>query len=145
MTEQKTVKLNGQQIIEGLRQEKARLESIQRSIASVNSLYQEIFYAKDSLKALKKTKKGEKAMISLGAGMFLDIKIDETAKVKKSLAGNILIGSKIDVSLKELEERDKEIQEKLEELHKQQQVIYANMNALTQIVAKAENARRQQQ
>jgi prefoldin alpha subunit len=144
MAEQKTIKLTGDQIIGALKQEKARMESIQRAIVSVDNLLQEIFFAKDSLKAVKNTKKGEKAMISLGAGIFLDIKIDENTKVKKSLAGNVLINSQIEKTINELEEREKEAQEKLEELNKQQQAIYANMNTLTQIVTTAEKARREQ-
>ncbi|MBU2475892.1 hypothetical protein KKG83_00305 [Candidatus Micrarchaeota archaeon] len=144
MAEQKTVKLTGDQIMGALRQEKTRMESIQRAIVSVDNLLQEIFFAKDSLKAVKNTKKGEKAMISLGAGVFLDIKIDENTKVKKSLAGNVLINSQIEKTISELEEREKEAQEKLEEFNKQQQAIYANMNTLTQIITKAEKARREQ-
>ncbi len=144
MAEQKTVTLNGQQIVNALTGEKAKLESIQRSIASVQGLMEEIFFAREALKEVKKTKKGDQAMVSLGVGIFLQIKIDEKTKVKTSLPGNIIVESKIDDSIAQLEEKEKEAQGKLEELSKQQQAIYANMNALSQIVQKAQEARKEQ-
>ena len=144
MTEQKTIQLTGQQIVNALTQEKSRLESVQRSIASIQGLMEEIFFAKEALKEVKKTKKGDQAMVSLGVGVFLQVKIDEKTKVKTSLPGNVIIESKTDDAIAQLEEKEKDAQEKLEELSKQQQAIYANMNALSQIVQKAQQARKEQ-
>lgn len=142
---EKTIKLTGQQIVESLNQEKSRLEAVQRGIASVQGILQEVFFAKESIKAVQKTKKGENAMVTLGAGIFLDVKIDETTKVKSTIAGNILIESDLDKALEELEKREKEVQEKLQELDKQQQRIYANINTLGRIVSEAQKARAEQE
>jgi len=144
MVEQKTVKLTGDQIMNAFGQEKARLESLQRRMASLQALHQEIFFAIDSLKAIKKTKKGEQAMITLGAGIFLDVKIDENTKAKKSLAGNVLVGTKINEIIEELDLRETETSNKIEEMNKQQQAIYANLNSLSQIITKAQQARAEQ-
>ncbi len=142
--EGKTVNLSGQQIAHAIKQERTNLEMVQKTIASVQNLMQEIFFAKESLKSIKKTKKGEKAMLALGVGLYLDVKIDENSKVKKSIPGNIIIDSQIDKALEDLDKKEKEAQEKLEELDKQQKSIYANMNTLGQIVTQAEKARREQ-
>ncbi len=142
---EKTVNLNGKQIVDAITQEKKRLEHVQRSINSVENLLQEIFFAKESVKAIQKAKKGEKAIITLGAGIFLDMKVDENTKVKRSVAGNILIENKTEKALEELEKQEKEVREKLETLNKQQQSIYANMNTLSRIITEAQKARQGEQ
>jgi len=72
------------------------------------------------------------------------MKINETTKVKKRLAGNVLIDSKTDKAIEELEKQEQETQEKLMELDKQQQSIYANMNTLSRIINEAQKARAQE-
>jgi len=141
---EKTINLSGKQIVDGLNQQKAQLDAIQRGMASIQGLIQELFFAKESIKGIKKTKKGEKSLISLGAGVFLEMKVDETTKVKRSIAGNILIDSKIDAALEELEKQEKEATEKLQQLYKQQESIQANMNTLTRIITEAQKARQEQ-
>ena len=141
---EKTINLSGKQIVDGLNQQKAQLDAIQRGMASIQGLIQELFFAKESIKAIKKTKKGEKSLIALGAGVFLEMKVDETTKVKRSIAGNILIDSKIDAALEELEKQEKEATEKLQQLYKQQESIQANMNTLTRIITEAQKARQEQ-
>jgi len=144
MAEDKTIKLSGKQIVDGLTTEKMRLETVQRNIASIQNLLQEIFFAKESLKSIKKAKKGENTIISLGAGIFLDMKISETTKVKRIIAGNIMLDSKADKALEELEKQEKTTTEKLEELDRQQQSIYANINTLSRILTQAQKARQQE-
>jgi prefoldin alpha subunit len=145
MPEQKTITLSGKQIVTALQQERIKLEAIQRTIASVQSLLQEIFFAKESLIAVKNARKEDnKAMVSLGAGVYLDVKINETTKVKTSLSGGVVVNSDIEKAIKDLEEREKETQKKLEELNKQQASVYANMNTLTQIITKAQKARQEE-
>ena len=141
---EKTVSLSGQQIAVAFQQEKLKLEEIERRMVSVQNLMQEIFFAKESIESIKKTKKGEKAIVPLGAGMHVDVKIDSNTKIKTILAGNVIIETGTEEALKTLEKREKEAQEKAEELQKQQQSLYANLNTLGQIISKAQQARQEQ-
>jgi len=137
MAEQKTVALTGEQIMNAFGQEKIRLEDINRRMASVQNLLQEVFFAKESLTAVKKAKKGEKAMVALGAGVYLNVLIDKNTKVKSSYAGNVIMEKEISKVIEEIEAREKETAEKLEQLEKQQKASYANLNALGQIINNA--------
>ena len=64
---------------------------------------------------------------------------------KTILAGNVIIETGTEEALKTLEKREQEAQEKAEELQKQQQSLYANLNTLGQIINKAQKARQEQE
>ncbi|MFH1663316.1 MAG: hypothetical protein ABH986_00625 [archaeon] len=140
MAEEKSVVLSGNQIMTAFAQEKMRLEETNRGINSVQAILEEILFAKESLNAIKKTKKGEKAMVSLGAGVYLDVLVDKSTKVKSSRAGGVIIEKETSAAIEEIEQREKETIEKLEQLEKVQRASYANLNALGQMITQAEKS-----
>ena len=143
MTEEKTVRLTGNQILQLLAQEQEKLQQINSTLATYQNMKNELISAKDSLNEIAKAKKGTKMLITIGAGILVNATIDETEKAISPVAGNVFKEKKIPELIKTLETRimevDKEIEKKaneqirtIERANKLENILNAGRKALQQ-------------
>jgi prefoldin alpha subunit len=143
MTEEKTVRLTGNQILQLLAQEQEKLQQINSTLATYQNMKNELISAKDSLNEIAKAKKGTKMLITIGAGILVNATIDETEKAISPIAGNVFKEKKIPELIKTLETRimevDKEIEKKaneqirtIERANKLENILNAGRKALQQ-------------
>jgi prefoldin alpha subunit len=125
------ITLSAQQLIGMIQNERQNFEAVQRSIGNAQLALQETIFATDALKAIVETKKGEKIMLPLGAGIYTEALVEDNARAKASLAGGVLLEKPIEEILKDLDGRKAEIEKGLAAMQKDQEKIAANLNSLT--------------
>jgi len=85
------ITLSLQQLIEESKAMNARLNGLGRETEMRRQMLTEMFAARDSLKQFEKSKGEETIMVDLGAGVYVDAKIEKPDSVKRSVAGNVLV------------------------------------------------------
>jgi prefoldin alpha subunit len=100
----KEVKVSAQQLIETYRSDQLKLDNIQRRQQSLQQILNEMLVAYEAIEEIKKAKKDENVMVSLGAGVYAEAKIAKTNSFKSSLAGNVLVDNPASKVLSELKE-----------------------------------------
>ncbi|MBI4210448.1 MAG: prefoldin subunit alpha [Candidatus Diapherotrites archaeon] len=133
--EDKTVRLNGQQIAQLVQQERDKLGETNRRIASFQNFRTEMYGARDALAELGKNGKGEKMLVNLGAGIFVHAIIDDTEKGIASLTGNVFRETDRKELEKMLEQRIAEIDKATEKAAQEQQHTLARLTQLEQVLS----------
>ncbi len=130
MTEKKQVKLTGQQVLQAYGAEQAKLQVVQQRRQSLQQLMGETIAGEQSLKEVEKSSKDQKIMVSLGAGVYAEAKLESNKNVKTGLGGGVLINTTVEKALKELAKRKEEIQKDLDAVQQEETVVLQNLNNL---------------
>ena len=144
--ESKTITLTGEQLLQALQNERAKLDMLQERTNAVQRVMVDVMAGIDSLTELNKPGTEGKILVNLGAGTYVSALIDKKSKVKRSLAGNIVIDCSSEEAIEELKKGKEGTEKNLQNLQKEQQMVVANINNLLGIIAAARRqAARQQQ
>lgn len=144
--EGKRITLTGEQLIQALQSERAKIDLIQQRMNTVQRILTEAILATDSIKELTKKGSEGKIMVNLGSGVYVNALVEDVKKFKRSMAGNILLDSNPEETLEQLRVQREKAEKSLNELQSEQQKIADNMNKLSTIIAsmRQEAIKRQQ-
>ena len=141
MVETKEMKISGEQAIQLYQAEKAKIDVVQRKLESISRILMEVNAAEDSLKAIKNSKQGENILVPLGAGIYIDVKVDNVKQAKNSLAGSVMLDENVDSIIKKLNEQKKEALKNIETLQKERGLLTANINNLGAMLSRVSRQR----
>jgi prefoldin alpha subunit len=136
----KEIKVTGRQLLDAYRSDQAKLEALQRRGQGLQQALMEMAAARDAVQEIAKTKEGENAMISLGAGVFAEAKIANAKRVKNSLAGNVLIEEDAEKVAAELEKEMEKMKKELTQTQAEMQKLQENMRGITEILQQGQRA-----
>lgn len=136
----KEIKVTGQQLLDTYRGDQVKLEGMQRRWQGLQQALMEMTAARDAVQEIAKTKEGENAMISLGAGVFVEAKIANPKNVKNSLAGNILIDEGSEKAVAGLEKEIEKIKKDLTQTQGEMQKLQENMQGISEILRQGQRA-----
>lgn len=139
MEEKRQIKLTGQQMLQAYNTEQIKLEALQNRRQQLQGLIAETIGAEESLKGIEKAPKNQKIMVSLGAGIYIEAKIESGKEVKTGLGGGVLLNSSIEKALKALAKRSEEIQKDFNAVQQDELLVLQNLNNLGLAI---ENVRR---
>lgn len=134
MAENKEVRLTGQQTVRLFESERAKIGVVQRKMESIQSIINELDNAVSALNEIKKTQKDSSFLVPLGAGVYIEAKLENTKKAKHSLAGSIMVDEKVDEIIKNLNVQKKEALQNVTTLQKEGQALSHNINNLGTIL-----------
>ena len=144
--QQKEIRLTGEQILLQYNDTRARLETVQSRIRALAGMRQDMLLANTALKAISSAQEGEKILVALGAGIYIEAEAKNVKKVKKLLAGNIMVDDDSEATIKSVQEELEKTGRAMQELQREEQALGQNLNALGQIIQKTQElARRQMQ
>ncbi|HIH09680.1 MAG TPA: prefoldin subunit alpha [Candidatus Diapherotrites archaeon] len=129
------VTLTGNQLLQLSAQERQKLSEINRRISSIQSFRNELAAAHDALEEISRTEKGEKALINLGAGVFVQASIEENSKALTSIAGNAFREKPNQDISKALSAKIGALDKNLEGIGAEQQKTIARINQLEQVLS----------
>jgi prefoldin alpha subunit len=127
MPEKKEIRLSEQQLMDSYRNEQAKMDFLQRRMQEMQQVLNEIVTAAEAVKELRKTKKEENILVSLGAGIYAEAKIGGTGKVKTSLAGNVLLDEESEAAEKKLQAEREKVEASIRETFNEQQATMQNI------------------
>lgn len=136
--ETKEVKISGQQAIQLYQIERAKMETVQRKVESIQKIIIEMDAAISTLDSIKNAKQGDLFLVPLGAGVYTEARMENTKQVKASLAGSIMVNQDIEETLKKLGEQKGEALKSRSALQQEGQVIANNLNNLGLILQQME-------
>ncbi len=142
MNEKKELKLTGQQAVRLFEAEKAKIGVVQRKMESLQGIATELDNAILALNEIKKIKNDSPFLVPLGAGIYIEAKLENTTNAKHSLAGSIMIDEKVEEIVKKLTAQKKEALQNMETLQKEGQALSSNLNNLGNVLNQM-NAQRQ--
>ena len=134
MTEKKELKLTGQQAVRLFESEKAKIGVVQRKMESLQGITMELNNAILALEEIKKTKSDSPFLVPLGAGVYIEAKLENTTNAKHSLAGSIMIDEKVEDIIKKLNVQKKEALQNMGTLQKEGQALSSNINNLGMVL-----------
>ncbi len=135
MAEEKSqVRISGNQLAQLGNQERVKLEEINRKVQAFQDFRAELQMAIDSLAELGKNKKGEKMLVSLGAGVYAEASIEKTDEAIFSIAGNVFKSKKSEGIAKILKNKIASINKTLEKTAQDQQKAWSRLNQIEQIM-----------
>ncbi len=134
MAERKEVKLTGQQVQNAYRQEESKLQVAETRRKNLQQLLVETLGAEESLKAIKNAAKSQKIMVSLGAGLYAEAKLETTIEVKTGLGAGVLVKASTEDALKALDKRKDEIQKDLAAIQNEEARTVQNLNSLGTVI-----------
>ncbi len=138
----KTVEFSEQQVLETFRNEQNRLESMKRAFQMEQSMLGEIITAQESLKEIKKAKKGDRIFVFLGAGVFAEATIEDKEKVKQNIGSGVIIDQKIETTIQTLEKARESQEKNLGQIRQEIEKIDNNLQGLTRMIIQAQQLRR---
>ncbi len=115
-------------------QEKQKLAQINDQVARFQEFKTELLAAKDVLTEIEKNKKGDKILINLGAGVYMNMTIDETSKAISSLSGNVFKEKNSKELIKVLDNKIKNMNKTISKIAEDQQKAMARVNQLEQVL-----------
>jgi len=130
MADEKTIKLNEEQLINAFASERANMEAIQSNISAAGNRLRDILAATEALKAIQKAKENEKIVVPIGAGVFIDASLESNSTAKNSIAGGVVVNADIEGILKDLAEKKQEMEKVIAEMQKDLERVVANVNSL---------------
>lgn len=130
MAEKTEVRLTGQQTMRLFEAERAKMSVVQRKMESIQSIIGELNNAVSALNEIKKTQNDSSFLVPLGAGVYIEAKLENTKKAKHSLAGSIMVDEKVEEIIKKLNTQKKEALQNLEIMQKEGQALSLNINNL---------------
>src|SRR3989338_412067 len=86
--EQKTT-ITGQQLVQLNQQERQRLEQVNSRISSLQGAKMELLGTMEALTELGKNEKGNKIVVNLGAGVFVEASVQDNENALAAIAGSI--------------------------------------------------------
>lgn len=129
------------QIIQQYQKDYQDLNTTMQRINELEGITNEINSAAEALGEIQKGKKDEKTMIPLGAGIYIETKLDQTKICKKSLAGNLLVDSDIKNTIKKLIEEEEKARTALNRMYEQRNRLQKSVNTLEMILKQMEKAK----
>jgi len=130
-------KVTPQNLVDTYYMDQKRLEALQKRQQEMQQILTEVSLTTETLKEIKKTKKDESIMVSLGAGVFAEAKITNTSAIKISLAGNVLADKKIDEAITKLAKEKNAAEKEMEKMRAERDKITQNMQAVSNLLEKA--------
>ena len=141
MTEKKEMKITGQQAARLFEAERAKMSVVQRKMDSIQGIAMGLDNAISALEEIKKTKSNSPFLVPLGAGVYIEAKLENTKNAKHSLAGSIMVDEKVEEIIKKLNTQKKEALQNMATLQKEGQALSSNINNLG-IILNQMNAQR---
>ncbi len=132
--QEKKVTLTGPQLMQLASQERQRLEQANMRIGSLQGFRTELAGAMDALGEIAKNEKGNRIMVSLGAGIYVEAALEENSKAIAAIAGSVFKEKKSEELIKMLGERIAGVDKQLEAAAGEQQGIIARVNQLENII-----------
>lgn len=134
MAEEKKVTLTGQQLMQFAAQERQKLEQVNSRIAALQNFRNEMRGTKDALQEISRNEKGNKVMVNLGAGIYVEAVLEENTKAIAAIAGSVFKEKKNEELMTSLENRLTTIDKQLEGIAKEQHAVLARINQLEQVL-----------
>ncbi|MBN1940682.1 MAG: hypothetical protein JW772_00710 [Candidatus Diapherotrites archaeon] len=128
--DKKRVVLTGTQLAEAFQQQQGKLEALERKHREIRGLLAEAVGTEESLKEIKKSVKGEKIIVNLGAGVYAEANLISNEKFKTGYAGNLMLNSDYDKTVKYLEEQKAMIQKELDAVLRERENTIAVLNEI---------------
>jgi prefoldin alpha subunit len=130
MAEKNQVKLTGQQVLQAYQIEQAKLESVRNRLEQLQRLLSETIGAEQTIGEVAAAKKDQKIMVSVGAGVYAEARLESVKEVKTGLGGGVLVSSTTEKTLKELGKRKEEIRKDLNAARQEEILVMQNLNNL---------------
>ena len=130
MAEKEEIKLTGRQVLRAYELEKEKLRDIQDRKQQLQQLLSETVGAEQGLKEIQNAGKNRQMLVSLGAGIYAEAKLESNTDVKTGLGNGIVLKTSIVKALEELGKRKEGIQKDIEFTHKDEEVTMQNLNNL---------------
>jgi len=109
VTGSRTVKLNKNQTISLYKNKEQELNKVTSKIKEVETLLTEIIRAKSTLDEIKNSKSNDSILINIGAGILVECNVANKTHAKITLPGNIMIDKNLDVIIKDIGNRENEL------------------------------------
>ncbi len=133
-TGEKKITLTGQQLLQLARQERQRLEQVNMRISSLQGFRNELVGAKEALKEIEKNEKGNRIMVNLGAGIYIEASVEDNAKTIAAIAGSVFKEKKNEELIKLLDGRIAGVDRQLESIAGEQQAAIGRVNQLENVI-----------
>ncbi len=130
----KTVKVNPEQAMQIFQAENQRYEESTQKINALRGILNETSSAKEAIKGISNASQNEKAIVPVGAGIFLFAKIENNKEALLSFPGQAGIVKPIKEIESELEKRLDNIEKALEKEARTNQQIASNLNNLAMML-----------
>jgi len=105
----RTVRLNKDQTISLYKNKEQELSKVTSKIKEVETLLTEIIKAKSTLDEIKKSKPSDNILINIGAGILVECNVSNKTQAKITLPGNIMVDKDLDIIIRDIENREKEL------------------------------------
>ncbi len=144
MTETKEIKLSGRQILQARQQEQAKFDAVQSMRKNLQQMLTDTMAAEDALKTLE-SGKNQKILVSLGAGVYIETKIESAKTVKTGLGSDVLVDSTTENAIKALGKRKEEIRKDLASAQKDEAAVMHNLRQLGMAIESAKRKKAQEE
>ncbi|PIN85255.1 MAG: prefoldin subunit alpha [Candidatus Diapherotrites archaeon CG11_big_fil_rev_8_21_14_0_20_37_9] len=134
MTDEKKATLTGPQLMQLLTQEERKLEDINSRINAFQNYKSELIGAKDTLKEIEKNKEGDKILVNIGAGVYLEAKIEDSSKAIAAIAGNVFNAKSGKELQKLIDNKLANMDKSLNAIGEEQQKTLSRINQLNSIL-----------
>lgn len=118
--------------------ENQKFDQSQQRLGMLRSALNETIFAKEALNAISKSKKSEKMLVPLGAGIFADARIESTSEAVIMREGMAALPKKITEIEEELEKKTQGIEKAIENEMQENSRIFSNLNNLSLALRQAE-------
>lgn len=145
MAEKKEIKITGQQLRQTYEAEKAKLDALNRQMTTFQNIMRETIGAIQSIDEIEQTKKNDKILVSLGAGVYKEATIEQDNSVIRSISGNVLKKSSLKETKQYLEKKKKEVQSDIDALQGEINTTVSNLNNIARLLNTAVATRKQRQ
>lgn len=132
------IRITESQLMQMYDTERAKAVEVDKRRQAIFAGINEIVMASDALNAIKDSKADEKSvLIPLGAGIYVDADIRDKKTAKANLAGGVVIDSRIEDVIKDLDDRKKELEKALKGLQDEMNKVAGNMDNLGRVITNA--------
>ena len=136
MPEEKKVTLSVQELIQIYEQQKSQLNSFELLKRNINSSIIESLTALEALKEIKNSKKDNELLVSIGAGAFLNTKIESIKKIKLLIGTNTVKEFPLTNVKKKIEEKKALLEKELKKLLKEEGKLLQSIQGLEKMLIK---------
>ena len=128
------IRLSQEQLVQKYEYERQKFMAFEQKRENLIGLLTETEGALAAVKAIENSSDGEKVLIPLGAGAYINATVDDKKNIQTSYAGNVFIKSSIEDTKKDLEERSTALKNNLENLAKEEQRALQNISSIEQLL-----------
>ncbi len=132
--QEQKVTLTGPQLVQLAGQERQRLDLASRRLESIQGFRTELMGAKEALQEIGKNESGNKILVNLGAGIYIEAGVEDNSKALVAIAGSVFREKKNEELIKLIGQRISEATKQLENAMAEQQGIIARVNQLEGIL-----------